>query len=45
LKKRLKLQEVEVKLSPRKQIFNEKNELINAKVEINRIGAEYAEKV
>jgi multidrug resistance efflux pump len=28
----------------RKQIFNEQNELINAKVEINRIGAEYAEK-
>jgi hypothetical protein len=28
----------------RKQIFNKQNELINAKLEINRIGAEYAEK-
>jgi predicted KAP-like P-loop ATPase len=32
-KKRLKLQEVELKLSPGKQIPNEQNEYINAKVE------------
>ncbi len=44
--KRLKLQEVEAKIiTQENKYLTSKNELINAKVEINRIGAEYAEKV
>jgi multidrug resistance efflux pump len=44
--KRLKLQEVEAKIITQENKFlASKNELINARVEINRIGAEYAEKV
>jgi multidrug resistance efflux pump len=44
--KRLKLQEVEAKIITQENKFlTSKNELINAKVEINRISAEYAEKV
>lgn len=43
--KRLKLQEVEAKIiTQENKYLTSKNELINAKVEINRIGAEYAEK-
>lgn len=43
--KRLKLQEVDAKLITQENKFlASKNELINAKVEINRISAEYAEK-
>ncbi len=43
--KRLKLQEVEAKIITQENKFlASKNELINSKVEINRIGAEYAEK-
>ena len=44
--KRLKLQEVEAKIiTQENKYLTSKNELINAKVEINRIGAEYTEKV
>lgn len=44
--KRLKLQEVEAKIiTQENKYLGSKNELINAKVEINRISAEYAEKV
>lgn len=44
--KRLKLQEVEAKIiTQENKYLSSKNELINAKVEINRISAEYAEKV
>lgn len=44
--KRLKLQEVEAKIITQENKFlASKNELINAKVELNRINAEYAEKV
>ena len=44
--KRLKLQEVEAKIiTQENKYLTSKNELINAKVEINRISAEYAEKV
>ncbi len=44
--KRLKLQENEAKIITQENKFlNSKNELINAKVEINRIDAEYTEKV
>ena len=43
--KRLKLQEVEAKIiTQENKLLASKNELINAKVEVNRIGAEYAEK-
>ncbi|WP_353086988.1 biotin/lipoyl-binding protein [Flavobacterium sp.] len=43
--KRLKLQEVEAKIITQENKFlASKNELINTRVEINRIGAEYAEK-
>ena len=43
--KRLKLQEVEAKIiTQENKLLGSKNELINAKVEVNRIGAEYAEK-
>lgn len=44
--KRLKLQEVEAKIITQENKFlATKNELINAKVELNRINAEYTEKV
>ena len=44
--KRLKLQEVDAKIiTQENKYLTSKNELINAKVEINRIDAEYAEKV
>ncbi|MFA9186819.1 biotin/lipoyl-binding protein [Flavobacterium sp. FBOR7N2.3] len=44
--KRLKLQEVEAKIiTQENKYLGSQNELINAKVEINRITAEYAEKV
>lgn len=44
--KRLKLQEVEAKIiTQENKYLTSKNEFINAKVEINRISAEYAEKV
>ena len=44
--KRLKLQEVEAKIiTQENKYLTSKNEYINAKVEINRIAAEYAEKV
>lgn len=44
--KRLKLQEVEAKIITQENKFlASKNELINSKVEVNRIHAEYAEKV
>lgn len=44
--KRLKLQEVEAKIiTQENKLLTSKNEFINTKVEINRIGAEYAEKV
>lgn len=44
--KRLKLQEVEAKIITQENKFlASKNELINAKVELNRINAEYTEKV
>ena len=44
--KRLKLQEVEAKIiTQENKLLTSKNEFINAKVEINRISAEYAEKV
>ncbi len=43
--KRLKLQEVEAKIiTQENKYLSSKNDLINAKVEINRISAEYAEK-
>lgn len=43
--KRLKLQEVEAKIiTQENKLLASKNEFLNAKVEINRIGAEYAEK-
>lgn len=43
--KRLKLQEIEAKIiTQENKLLASKNEYINAKVEINRIGAEYAEK-
>jgi multidrug resistance efflux pump len=44
--KRLKLQEVEAKMiTQENKILTSKNEFINAKVEINRIEAEYSEKI
>ena len=44
--KRLKLQEVEAKIiTQENKYLTSKNELINAKVEINRISAEYTERV
>ncbi|MFV8391789.1 HlyD family secretion protein [Flavobacterium sp. LB2P6] len=44
--KRLKLQEVDAKIiTQENKYLTSKNELINAKVEINRISAEYAERV
>ena len=44
--KRLKLQESEAKIiTQENKLLSSKNELINAKVEINRINAEYAEKI
>lgn len=44
--KRLKLQEVEAKIiTQENKLLTSKNEYINAKVEINRIDAEYSEKV
>lgn len=44
--KRLKLQEVEAKIiTQENKLLASKNELINARVEVNRIGAEYTEKV
>ena len=44
--KRLKLQEAQAKIiTQENKLLASKNELINAKVEINRIGAEYAEKI
>jgi multidrug resistance efflux pump len=44
--KRLKLQEVEAKIITQENKFlTSKNEFINAKVEINRISAEYSEKI
>lgn len=44
--KRLKLQEVEAKIiTQENKLLTSKNEFINAKVEINRINAEYSEKV
>jgi len=44
--KRLKLQEVEAKIiTQENKLLTSKNEYINAKVEINRIIAEYAEKL
>jgi multidrug resistance efflux pump len=44
--KRLKLQENEAKIiTQENKFFNSKNEFINAEVEINRIAAEYADKV
>ena len=43
--KRLKLQEIEAKIITQENKFiGSENELINAKVEVNRIAAEYAEK-
>ncbi len=43
--KRLKLQEVEAKsITQENKYIGSQNELINAKVEVNRIAAEYAEK-
>jgi multidrug resistance efflux pump len=44
--KRLKLQEVEAKIiNQENKLLSSKNDLINSKVEINRIIAEYSEKV
>jgi multidrug resistance efflux pump len=44
--KRLKLQEAEAKIiTQQNKLLVSKNELINAKVEINRIDAEYSEKI
>jgi multidrug resistance efflux pump len=44
--KRLKLQEVEAKIiTQENKLLGSKNELINSKVEVNRIRAEYSEKV
>lgn len=44
--KKLKLQETEAKIiNQENKLLTSKNDLINAKVEINRIKAEYAEKV
>jgi multidrug resistance efflux pump len=44
--KRLKLQEVDAKIiTQENKLLTSKNEFINAKVEINRIDAEYSEKV
>ncbi|CCG54277.1 Probable ABC-type transport system, membrane fusion efflux protein component [Flavobacterium indicum GPTSA100-9 = DSM 17447] len=44
--KRLKLQEVEAKnITQENKLLASKNELINARVELNRINAEYTEKV
>ncbi len=44
--KRLKLQEVEAKIiTQENKLLGSKNELINSKVEVNRIRAEYTEKV
>jgi len=44
--KRLKLQEIEAKIiTQENKFYTSKNEFINAEVEINRITAEYAEKV
>lgn len=44
--KRLKLQEVEAKIiTQENKLLASRNELINAKVEVNRISAEYEEKV
>ncbi len=44
--KRLKLQEVEAKIiTQENKLLSSKNEFINSKVEVNRIQAEYSEKV
>ena len=44
--KRLKLQEVEAKIiTQENKLLGSKNELINSRVEVNRIQAEYSEKV
>ncbi len=44
--KKLKLQEVEAKIiNQENKLLSSKNELINSKIEINRITAEYSEKV
>lgn len=44
--KRLKLQDAEAKIiTQQNKLLQSKNELINAKVEINRIQAEYADKI
>ncbi len=44
--KRLKLQEVDAKIiTQENKLLTSKNEFINAKVEINRISAEYSEKI
>ncbi|MEO7978745.1 biotin/lipoyl-binding protein [Flavobacterium sp.] len=44
--KRLKLQDVDTKIiTQENKYLTSKNEFINAQVEINRIGAEYAEKI
>lgn len=44
--KRLKLQEIEAKIiTQENKLISSENELINAKVEVNRIEAEYTEKV
>ncbi|MEW7292390.1 HlyD family secretion protein [Aquimarina sp. 2304DJ70-9] len=44
--KRLKLQETQAKLiSQENKLLASKNEVINAQVEINRVGAEYADKI
>ncbi|MGB3776219.1 MAG: biotin/lipoyl-binding protein [Leeuwenhoekiella sp.] len=44
--KRLKLQETQAKLvSQENKLLASKNELINAEIELNRLGAEYADKI
>lgn len=44
--KRLKLQETQAKLiSQQNKLLSSKNEVINAELEINRIGAEYSDKI
>ncbi len=44
--KRLKLQETQAKLvSQENKLLASRNELINAQIEINRLGAEYADKI
>ncbi len=44
--KRLKLQETQAKLiSQENKLLASRNELLNARIEINRVGAEYADKI